>query len=271
MKYKLIVSDFDDTFIKDDHTYSKDLVDTVHRYIDKGGKFMIATGRMIESIRPACIDIGLKGEVIGFQGAVIADIESGTELLSHPIEWEKALEIAKWVEKKGYYYHIYNNDNFIVKRVTFQTRIYLKYAKTNPIRLRYPLSKYIEENKFSPIKMMILARPNMVDKIIDEMTREFGETMLFNTSKKWIVEMINKKTDKGKAVSWVADRHKIKREEIICIGDSANDVAMIKYAGLGVVVENGSDYAKKYADIIAPSNENEGVSYIIKKYGLEEE
>ena len=59
------------------------------------------------------------------------------------------------------------------------------------------------------------------------------------------------------AVKNLAKKYGIKREEVICIGDSLNDLAMIEYAGLGVVVENGSKEAKQAADIIAPSNDDE--------------
>jgi len=270
MKYKMIVSDYDDTFIKEDFSYSEDLLSTVHRYIDKGGKFMIATGRMTEAIRPICKKMNLKGEVIGLQGALIQDIETGTEIESFPIYWEDALKVAEWIEKKRYYYHIYKSDNFMVKRITRYSKIYMKYTNKAPDKLFRNITSFIKENKFSPLKIMILTKPSKVQKIIDEMTKLFGDKVLINTSKKWIVEIVSINTSKGKAVERVAERNGIKREEIICIGDSANDVTMIEYAGLGVVVENGSDYAKQYADIIAPSNQNEGVGYIIRKYGLEE-
>ena len=50
------------------------------------------------------------------------------------------------------------------------------------------------------------------------------------------------------------------------MGDGFNDVSMVKYAELGVAMENGCDAIKEIADIIAPSNENDGVSVIIEKY-----
>ena len=41
---------------------------------------------------------------------------------------------------------------------------------------------------------------------------------------------------------------------------------MIENAGLGVAMENGSPVLKDLADEIAPSNDNDGVACIIKKY-----
>lgn len=270
MKYKMIVSDFDGTFIRDDFTYSKALAEGVKRYTQKGGKFMFATGRMTCSIKPYCLELGLKGELVKYQGASIEDIESGNRLFSCPIAWETALEVGEWIEKQRHYYQLYDFDKFITEHHTEYTDIYKSYSCFDPIILGQPITKYIKESKFDPIKMMIMTEPENVQAIIDQMQALFGDKLLFNTSLKWLVEMININTNKGRAVEWVAKRNGIKREEIICIGDASNDADMIKYAGLGVVVENGSAYAKRFADEIAPSNNQDGVLHIIKKYGLEE-
>jgi len=270
MKYKMIVSDFDGTFIKDDFTYSKEQAEAVRKYVDKGGKFMFATGRMTCSIMPYCLELGLKGEVITYQGASIQDIVSGEKIATCTIDWQDALQVARWIEARSHYYQLYDFDKFIIKEATPYTDIYRSYSCFDPLVLGYPITQYIVENKFAPIKMMIMTEPERVEGIIVEMNKVFGDTLLFNTSLKWLVEMVNRKVNKGTAVEQVAQMYGIKREEIICIGDASNDAPMIEYAGLGVVVANGSDYAKSFADEIAPSNNEQGVMHIIKKYGLGE-
>ncbi|HCD10628.1 MAG TPA: Cof-type HAD-IIB family hydrolase, partial [Thermoanaerobacter sp.] len=61
----------------------------------------------------------------------------------------------------------------------------------------------------------------------------------------------------------------IEREEMIAIGDSENDIEMIKFAGLGVAVENAIDEVKKVADFITKSNMEDGVKYVIDKFILQ--
>jgi len=55
---------------------------------------------------------------------------------------------------------------------------------------------------------------------------------------------------------------------MIAVGDSINDTTMIQYAGLGAVMENGRDEVKAIADIIVPSNDDDGVAWVIEKYLL---
>ena len=70
MKYKMIVADFDDTLLNSQRTYSQRIKNIIKKYVDKGGKFVIATGRMTAAVLPYCRDLGLKGEVITYQGAL---------------------------------------------------------------------------------------------------------------------------------------------------------------------------------------------------------
>ena len=57
--------------------------------------------------------------------------------------------------------------------------------------------------------------------------------------------------------------------ETMSFGDSGNDISMIEAAGVGVVMDNARDEIKAHADLIAPSNQDEGVAQIIEKYVLE--
>lgn len=268
MKYKMIVADCDDTMLNSEGEYSNYFRQTLKRYILKGGKFVIATGRMTAAVLPYCYDLGLKGEVISYQGAITSDIQTGEVYSIIKIENADALEVANYIETNGYYYHIYSEDKFFVKHRTERSEQYGRLCGVESVELGYPISEYIEKSNIRPLKMMILTDEENVMPLISVLEKKFGEKFLFNTSKKWMIEIVPIVTNKGIAVEALAKKYYIKKEEVICIGDSLNDLAMIEYAGLGVVVANGSREAKAAADVIAPSNDDDGVAYIINKYGF---
>ena len=60
----------------------------------------------------------------------------------------------------------------------------------------------------------------------------------------------------------------IEEKKLIACGDGMNDIPMLKIAGLPVAMSNAYDAVKEYADVIAPSNDENGVAYIIDKYIL---
>ena len=75
-------------------------------------------------------------------------------------------------------------------------------------------------------------------------------------------------TSKGEAVKRLAEILKIRPEEVICMGDSENDLSMIKYAGLGIAMGNAIDLVKENSDYITDTNENSGVGKAIEKFIL---
>ena len=61
----------------------------------------------------------------------------------------------------------------------------------------------------------------------------------------------------------------LNKDQIICCGDGFNDITMIKYAGLGVAMENAQEKVKKAANYITASNDDDGVLKVINKFILE--
>ncbi len=87
-------------------------------------------------------------------------------------------------------------------------------------------------------------------------------------SKPFFLELTNKYGTKGEAVKFLGEYFGIPREQIMVIGDTYNDVSMIKYAGLGVCMANGPDDVKKVADYVTLSNDEDGVAHAIEKFIL---
>jgi Cof subfamily protein (haloacid dehalogenase superfamily) len=81
---------------------------------------------------------------------------------------------------------------------------------------------------------------------------------------------MNKGVSKGSAVKILADYYGISSEQVMCIGDSENDLSMIKFAGLGVAMENGDENVKEAAKYITDSNNCDGVAKVIEKFVLSE-
>ena len=63
----------------------------------------------------------------------------------------------------------------------------------------------------------------------------------------------------------LAEKLGIAREQVLAMGDSGNDCAMLRYAGVGAAMGNAGEQAKKAADVIAPSNREDGVAWMLRR------
>jgi phosphoglycolate phosphatase (TIGR01487 family) len=71
---------------------------------------------------------------------------------------------------------------------------------------------------------------------------------------------------KGDALAALAREIGLDPQDFLAIGDSVNDVEMIRIAGMGVAVGNANPDVKNAADWIADKNYGDGVVEAVKKY-----
>jgi len=72
--------------------------------------------------------------------------------------------------------------------------------------------------------------------------------------------IMHKDATKAKAIAALADMWGIKPEEIVAFGDDLNDIDMLGYAGVGVVMDNALEQVKTVADYICDTNDNDGLA-----------
>lgn len=68
-----------------------------------------------------------------------------------------------------------------------------------------------------------------------------------------VIDILYKGCSKERAVAELLDHLHLSSSETAAIGDGNSDANMIRDAGLGVTLENGSELCKKYADMVVPS------------------
>ena len=72
--------------------------------------------------------------------------------------------------------------------------------------------------------------------------------------------------DKAASIKVLIEKLGIPRENTIACGDGFNDLAMIRFAGVGVAMENAVDAVKAEADYITGSNNHDGIVQVIEKF-----
>ena len=109
---------------------------------------------------------------------------------------------------------------------------------------------------------------------IQQIEKELRKTAHFHnvtfcTSKPFYLEFFSSKVSKAAAIDCIGKLYNFTPAETIAIGDGFNDLSMIRYAALGVAMENAPDGVKESADYItARTNNEDGVAEVLEKFVL---
>lgn len=269
MKYKLLAVDCDGTLLRDDLTVSKRTIDAVNNYKNAGGRVILATGRMFKAAKEIIENLGISGESIFYQGSAIFDIGTGKPLLIKHLDFNHIVKLLKEAEKRNEIIQLYDdNDNCYIKEENPYSDVYGKVCKIDFIVTGENLSDYIVKRKIKPIKLVIMNEEDKLKSNLEYYNKKYGKNFIINNSSKNIMEIVDINGGKGNAVKWYADKYGIKKEEIIAVGDSGNDIQLMDYCGLKVAVDNAEDKLKEICDVVTKSNNEDGVALIIEKYCL---
>jgi Cof subfamily protein (haloacid dehalogenase superfamily) len=79
------------------------------------------------------------------------------------------------------------------------------------------------------------------------------------------VEICAPDVDKASALARTCRQLGVERDRVICVGDQLNDLDMLMWSGTAVAVANAIPAILQVADVVIPSNAEEGVAQLMEK------
>lgn len=264
-KYKLLAIDLDDTLLDNKLCVPQRSHRAVEMAREAGVRVTLATGRMYRSALPFAREIGVEDYLITYQGALVKHAVNGEVLFHRPVPMELALEVIELVNNYGYHINIYLDDNLYVAKHTRESDLYAAISRI-PMEEVGNLEVFLRERKQAPTKVLVVAQEELLDKLAAQARPRWGDKLHITKSKPHFLEFSHPLGNKGDALAAVAKHYGVKREEVIAMGDSYNDLEMIDYAGLGVVVGNARPEIIAKADFVCCSNEECGVAEVVERF-----
>jgi len=80
-----------------------------------------------------------------------------------------------------------------------------------------------------------------------------------------ILDILNQGCSKGHALHRWAEKHGISRAQVMAIGDNYNDLEMLEFAGVAVVMGNASQELKQSGWRVTGSNAENGVAQALQE------
>lgn len=264
MAIKLIAFDMDDTLLRDDQTIGERTLRALRAAHEKGVRIVPATGRGKSTMWNFVEKMGCADAAICTNGAQVYN-GKGEPIIENPVPLEAAHRLVRFAKENGWYVQGYNAEDYFFEKETEETRLYARLANHMGLMVG-DLERYMTED---PFKMLFVQMDmEKMAALKSQVYSLFGQELCVFVSKPFYLEVTALAATKGTAVLKLAERFGVMPAETMCFGDSGNDISMIEAVGVGVVMDNAREEIKAHADLIAPSNQEEGVAQVIEKYVL---
>jgi phosphoglycolate phosphatase (TIGR01487 family) len=124
-------------------------------------------------------------------------------------------------------------------------------------RLKELFGDRIVEPWSNPYRFTDVAIERRIERrLIEKALSEFPDVKLLDTG--FYYHIIDKAASKGVGLRIAAEMMGLRLEEIAAIGDSENDVDMLKEAGFAAAVANAPPFVKEVADYVASRPDGQG-------------
>jgi hypothetical protein len=234
-------------------------LEALARTRDAGIHVVVATGRMVQSLRRVLDPAGLHEPVVCYQGAAVVAAD-GEWLLHVPIEVELARAAIAAVEAEGYHPNVYVGDELYVSKITPGSQAYADFQQiavheVGDVKAWLPAP---------PTKIVCVGDPDELDRVAERLEPVFGDRLWITKSLPKFLEFATLGVSKGSALDFLSERIGFARERTIAFGDGENDVELVEWAGYGIAVGNAHERVKAVADWICPPAAEEGVATVLE-------
>ncbi|MCZ8518003.1 MULTISPECIES: Cof-type HAD-IIB family hydrolase [Paenibacillus] len=264
MSYRLIALDVDGTLLNDKDELTERTALTVREAYEAGARIVLCTGRGPGNAVPVLDELGLQGVLITHNGA--ATVESPGPKLLHEFSYGvgQIEELIRFCRERGIHYDVCTAlDMFVDRLGDAVSEMYDKFGVTverveDVLALTAPIVKCTlfgsgDELDAAEAELSKMGLPPGIQSIRSGI--HFLDIMLDSVSK-------------GSALRYLAELWEIPSSEVLAIGNYYNDIDMIRFAGLGIAMENSPEAVKAAADTVTLSNNEEGVHEAIQRHVL---
>lgn len=274
MRYKLLVLDLDGTALGSDPSeFAPGVLEAAAEADARGCTVVVATGRTLYTLPPiiAAGQLPWLRYVALYDGAEVLDLPARSCLWRQPIE-AAALDAAagigrqygvplEYVDATGCY-HVSSDDRERLKRLPLSP-----FHRQVLAHSAVPFSG--AASALAPKNILKLNIPCLPAAAQDPLCGALQAAGLMPMEcAPGALEITSPAAGKLEAVRFLADRLGLTLDDVLALGDSGNDAALLAAAGLGVAMGNAPAFVKAAAKAVTGPNTEGGAAQAIRQYLL---
>lgn len=270
MKITCIALDLDKTTLNNQGSLSRKTKEAIEEAIQKGIHIIVASGRSLSSLPKEIRDIEKIRYAITSNGAAIYDLHTGECLKQYKMTEQSIDSILYYTQGIEVAYETFiDGEAFAQKAYVEDPVAFGASEKAIPyIRsTREPIENiqnFIKENRGKIESIDVVVKSEELKMRLWKTFETKIEDVYVTSSVPQLLEVSYKESGKHSGVRFLLDYLGLSAEDLAAFGDGDNDAELLRFAGIGIAMENASDNCKEAANTITLSNEEDGVAYGIK-------
>lgn len=280
---KLFVSDMDGTLLNADFNISPANIRAIQRLSENNIIFAVATGRIFHDAVTICRNHQLSPYIISNNGACIFDTE-GNQIYGKSMAQPQLRAVVEYLEELEVCYGVGGSMTYVTPprwesildreisqlaengihipehKVTFT-----KYEMTaqNGFCEMDPL-KEADGGKLTGYSVSVVSHDDEKMRQITAFVERFPD-LTATAAGSHSMEIMKRDGTKGDALRYLAGMLGIPDEEIGAIGDSFNDISMLKIAGTAIAMGNAKEEIKRMCSVTAKACADDGFAHAVEE------
>ena len=249
MQYYLI-SDLDHTLLNEQGRLSQR---TIHAVVSSGLSLMLASARMPAQMLDVINRLQLKGPQTALNGAVV---------FQHAIPDPAAQKVQELIESVFPQLNLTWMDAFAWHVSTYDQRVAneIFYTGIKPI---YDVHNRPIQNALQ--MLLIIEDPILLKKVKSAILSLQSAEIAVHEAGDGYLTINAASADKSQAAHYLINHGLASYGQLMAFGDDENDLPLLKSVAHPVAMANASQNVKESAEIIALSNEKDGIAQIIER------
>ena len=286
MAISLLALDLDGTLLDSRGRISERNRLAIDKAREQGVRVALVTGRRFRDSRPVALELGFDISLISHNGALTKHAATLQTVSVLPLPRAAAREALRVGRAAGadallsddheglgvlVYDHIHGENSAAHKYIAWARRIHGDEEGANAVQQVASLEDYLDHD---PIHLSFSGGCAEMDQLEETLKSELGSTVKLLSTKYLeqdftLLDIVNPAASKGAGVAAAAAELAATREEIMAIGDNYNDLEMLLFAGVGVVMANAPLTLREIAGLHpTASNREDGVALAIEQFIL---
>ncbi|MGC9393815.1 MAG: Cof-type HAD-IIB family hydrolase [Anaerolineae bacterium] len=263
---RLAVFDLDGTLMGTDQKIRPRVARAVTQAQAQGVIVTLATGRMFAATECFARELNVTAPLICYQGGWIQALD-GPVLRRIILPTTPAREAIALGAANGWHVLLYAEGQLFIEDFLYPVAFYDALLGSG-VTVGEPWDAILAAHD-GVDKVLYVAEPEQIPAMAEALQDRFVGVAEVVRSHEMFIEVVPLGVDKGSAVAWLAQHFNIPREDVLAAGDQENDLAMIKWAGLGVAMGNATPPVQHVADWIAPPVTEDGAAVLLERFVLD--